>query len=184
MKKSIHRIISIVCVMTLLISLNIPAVYAYSDAASNPNIIVLSEEDMKLANMIDNMTNAELSVFLRESFGVAEQEAQELVRWEGGNDSVVSPMAFPSNPVIGQKYVATYRLNVETTTTVMKLAGKLVQNYNLTWGLAITLAGNILNLVANKTGVVTVLIEITYIYGTDNDGEIRWVVGPSRIELL
>lgn len=183
MKKTMKKMISTICLAAFILSLTIPAAFAHSGETQDSATITMTEEMKRFADMIDHMSNSELCEFFVEQFHVSESEALQLVALESGRGSRASTMKFPSNPKIGDKHTETYLIDITTTATALELAGDLVQNYNLTWGLAITLAGMIIDAVSGTVGVSMVEIKVTYVYGETNDGLIDWNVGPATIKV-
>ena len=65
----------------------------------------------------------------------------------------------------------------------MEIAGDIVKDYNIKWGLAVMVAGFVADVVSTLTGVYQIKAEVEYVYLRDDNGELRWVYGPIHVSI-
>lgn len=108
----------------------------------------------------------------------------------------IQPLAFPSNPKIGQRHTESYSINFDTiarslgwtgaglgityilaNSSKTALAKAIVSSTGLgVFGAALSIAGLIFGEASRVHTGMTVSIE--YVYTYNNDGYLTWVMGP------
>ena len=168
MKKSFKVFVSIVCVCAIFISSYTPVLAASMYSRSE---ISLGVNDNQLIQMMRDMglTDEEMSYIMK----------LEYERREKSTSGQISTMAFPKNPYIGQRHTERYSLHWSTITmTISGVAGALIKG-GVGAGLALVLAGAIMNEYEERLDSKGVTITVQYVYGETNDGLLGWNVGPT-----
>lgn len=132
--------------------------------------------------MLENFSDEELRSFLLENYASSEEEVEDFLAI-CSNQVMPLGVDFPENPYIGQRYTATLVFDVVGGATALEIAGDIVKDYNIKWGLALMIAGFAADVVSTLTGVYQIKAEVEYVYLRDDNGELRWVYGPIHVSI-
>lgn len=167
MTKRIQPLLSIFFVFALFMSTVSPAAAAVGvtdSATASERELIAQMQDM-------DFTEAEINYIL------------ELERARVRNASSIMPLAFPSNPEVGDFHDETYRVSFNAVTcTASGVAGALIGG-GVGAGVALAIAAGIATNWADNADAKGVEVTITYYYGPDNHGSVGWTPGPVEWEL-
>lgn len=117
-----------------------------------------------------NFTQEEIDYFLQ-------LERQRIKEYNS-----ISLHGFPTNPKIGDRYTATYRISVSLTNMTVAFIGERLWQAGMPIGAALVAAPFVLQFLADNNDVTGVEVSIEYYYGEDNHGGIGWTPGPITVE--
>ena len=180
MRKYLKRLLSIVCVLAMVTSLNLSVAAAGTE--SSTDIVISQQEVQNFEKMLENFSDEELRSFLLENYASSEEEVEDFLA-VCSNQVMPLGVDFPENPYIGQRYTATLVFDVVGGATALEIAGDIVKDYNIKWGLALMIAGFAADVVSTLTGVYQIKAEVEYVYLRDDNGELRWVYGPNHVSI-
>lgn len=184
MKNQIKRFVGFLSMLAMMISLCMPAAFAYSNEIEFKGTFqVTYEEISNLSERISNMSDDEFYEFLIVEYGLIQEDAQELVNFRNsGNFVRPYGLDLPDNPYIGQKVTRYFNIDVDTTLDVIGIANDIAGIFD-TSGITelISIALVIAEAIVDYEGIVTVRLSVEYIYGPDNDNYIRWYPGVIKV---
>lgn len=181
------KIISLVCVMSIMFSFTTPTVAAYDPGGENGIYVSASDVQNLLAEVsrIEAMTDAELHEYIMLTFDISSAEAWDVVNIRY-LDVPVPALHLPSNPRLGQWHYETVRLDVVETSSTANLVATLMTLCSglMPFGVALLLINYAFSTTAHREKVTAIYYHLSFLYDITNDGVPGWIIGPYTCDLV
>lgn len=180
--KNLKRFVAVTLANSLFITLSAPSFAQSPDTAYSSesfgevSYVELSDEQLIQQMHTMGFSQAEIDAIL----------SLEHERVEANKELNVANArrSFPSNPKEGDWHYETISIHLSTISmTTFGVIGALIKG-GVGAGIAITIAGAIVNEWKEDSGYEILEVTISYRYGTTNDGVLGWTPGPVEWRLI